>query len=41
MVAIEDKFFKPPVRFAPNLVVSRWLDYPELPHSPEQVAHAA
>jgi hypothetical protein len=37
MPAIEDKFLKPPVRFPPNLVVSRWLDYAELPHGPEQV----
>jgi hypothetical protein len=37
MPAIEDKFLKPPVRFPPNLVVSRWLDYAESPHGPEQV----
>jgi hypothetical protein len=37
MPAIEDKFLKPPVRFPPNLVVSRRLDYAELPHGPEQV----
>jgi hypothetical protein len=37
MPAIEDKFLKPPVRFPPNLVVSRWLDFAESPHGPEQV----
>ena len=37
MPAIEDKLLKPPVRFPRNLVVSRWLDYAELPHGPEQV----
>ncbi len=31
--AIEENILKPPVRFLPNLVVSRRLDYAELPQS--------